>query len=163
LQIDGLRVAGGTQIKALNADVASSAGTLVFHAVADGLQIPGPQPRFFADGPLKIGGSLRFSDAARPLELTATHRLFTLNAQAVTAGRQRASLELRLPDLAPFAALMAEDVRGDATVKARLSGDLANSVLALDANVGLSGGKANWLDVLGPRVALQLSGGLSGD
>jgi translocation and assembly module TamB len=163
LQIDGLRIAGDTQIQALNADIATNAGTLTFRALLDGLQIPGPQPRLFVDDPLKISGSLRLNEASRPLELTATHRLFSLNAQAVTAGRQRASLDLRLPDLAPFAALGAQDVRGDASIKAQLSGDLASTTLAVDANVGLSGGTASWIAILGPRVALQLAGGLSAD
>src|SRR5208282_509185 len=89
------------------------------------------------------------------------HRLLSLKAQAVTAGQQGATLELHLPDLAPFARIAGQDLRGDATIKAQLAlrGPVLN--LTMDAGAGVSGGKSKWVHVLGNRVGLQLSGAVS--
>ncbi len=165
LDIEGLRIAGGTKIARLNAGLASAGGKLLMHAVVNGLQIPGPQPNFLAQDPLTLDASLLLTDALRPLDVVASHRLFTLRAHAETAaaksGRQNATLQLRLPDLAPFATFAAQDVRGNATIDAQLMHGDGENALTLDANLGLTGGTEAWIGILGPRVAVKLSGALS--
>lgn len=165
LDADGLRIAGDTQILRLHAALSASAGKLAVHGTVNGLVIPGPQPRFLVKDPLVIDASLLMNQPSRPLELTATHRLFTLHAhadtEALNAGERRAVVELNLPDVAPFAALAAQDVRGNAAINAQLTHGRSDDTLTLDANVGLKGGTADWIRILGPRVALNLSGSLS--
>jgi translocation and assembly module TamB len=165
LDADGLRIAGSTQILRLHAGLSASAGKLTVHGTVNGLVIPGPQPRFLVKDSLIIDASLLMNQPSRPLELTATHRLFTLHAhadtEAVNTGQQRAVVELNLPDVAPFAALAAQDVRGNAAINAQLTHGRSDDSLTLDANVGLKGGTADWIRILGPRVALNLSGSLS--
>jgi len=42
--------------------------------------------------------------SSKGVDLTAAHKLFALQAHAITAGDESAELELRLPDVTPFAA-----------------------------------------------------------
>ena len=99
LEIDGLQLAGSTQIARANAQLTASKGAISLRGIIEGLQIPGPQPQLLAKDPVSIDVSMRLDQAARPLVLTAEHRLFSLRAQAVTAGQQSATLDLRLPSL----------------------------------------------------------------
>jgi len=165
LDVGGLRIAGNTQISRLNAELTASAGKFAVRAVVTGLEVPGPQPRLFASDPVRLDATLKLNDKTHPLELTATHPLFNLRGSAETetgkAGRQRAAVELSLPDLAPFAAFAAQDVRGNATINAKLKRGDGDTTLTLDGAIGLTGGAAVWIGALGPRVALQLSGSLS--
>ena len=163
LTVLGLQLPGNSQIDRLTARLDADAGTLRVNAVAAGVQIPGSAPRLLATDALTLDATLGLQDAARPLSLTATHRLFTLRAEAVTAGPLHASLDLHVPELAPFAKVAGQDLSGDANVAARIAGDAAQATVALDAKVGLTGGKAAWVGVLGPRLAVQLSGAMSGE
>ena len=95
--------------------------------------------------------------------MTAAHRLFSLEAQAVTAGDQSATLDLKLPSVAPFAALAGQDVRGDAAIKAQIRRRGSGLALDLDAGAGISGGTAAWIGIVGNRLALKASGAFSDD
>ncbi len=167
LEVHGLKIAGNTQIPRLNAELAARDGKLLVHGVLDGLEIPGPQPRLFAKDPLTIDASLKLDAAARPLELTATHSLFKLRASAETAAasgaEQHATLALTVLDLSPFAAFGGMDVRGSATINARLARGGAGSTVAADVDLGLTGGAAPWIRMVGPKVMLKLEGGLTDD
>jgi translocation and assembly module TamB len=167
LDIDGLRIAGTTRISRLSAGVAARAGKLAVHAMVNGLEIPGPQPRFFAKDPVKIDASLQLNEASLPLALTATHPLLSLRGsadlEAGTSGQRSAKAEFSVGDLAPFAVLAGQDVRGNAKINARVTLGPGQTTLSLDGNVGLTGGSAGWIGFMGPRVALQLSGNLSDD
>lgn len=165
LDVDDLRLAGSTRVLRLTAQLAASAGRLDVHSVIDGLEIPGPQPRLFAAEPLKVDGSVLLSQASRPVDITASHPLLALRAHADTAaaapGGQRATVELRIADLRPFAAFAAQDVRGSSTITAQLTHERSDSTLMVDANMSFTGGTAKWLGVLGPSATLKLAGSLS--
>jgi translocation and assembly module TamB len=165
LDVDDLRLAGSTRVLRLTAQLAASGGRLDVHSVIKGLEIPGPQPSLFAAEPLKVDGSMLLNQASRPVDITALHPLLALHAHADTAadtaGGQRAKIELGVPDVAPFAAFAAQDVQGSATITAQLTHRRSDSTLLLDANLGLTGGKAQWVGIVGPRATLRLSGSLS--
>ncbi len=163
LEIDGLQLAGGTQIARANAQLTASKGAVSLRGTIEGLQIPGPQPQLLAKDPVSIDASMHLDQATRPLMLTAAHRLFFLRAQAVTAGQQSATLDLRLPNLSPFTALAGQRMHGDATIKGLLARRPGDVSLKVDASVGLSGDEPAWAAPLGKHVALQLSGALSGE
>jgi translocation and assembly module TamB len=160
LQAEALRLPGGTALDALHATLTAAGGTLRVRAVIDGVHIPGPQPQLLKDDPATIDASIRLDDAARPVELSATHRLFSLHANAVTNGQQALTLELRLPDLMPFAALLGQDVRGEGEIKAKLTRG-TDLRMTLDAGAAFAGGTAAWLGALGDRATLQLTGTLN--
>jgi translocation and assembly module TamB len=162
LEVEKLRIAGDTQVSTLNATLGSQAGLLTVNAVADGLVIPGPRPQLLRQDSLKFEASLRLNEASHPLDLSATHRLFSLRAHAVTVGEQSVSLDARLTDLAALASIAGQDARGNASVKAQLSGKPSDAHLILNADINFTGGTAPWIGIVGNRVALQLTGGLTG-
>jgi translocation and assembly module TamB len=157
LQVSRLRTPGGTQIETLNADIDADLGKAVLHAVIGGLQIPGPQPRLLADDSIKVDASLRLDDPARRLDLAATHKLFSLRAQALLTGKPTASGELRLLNLTPLAAFAGLDVHGSAVLNAQLDGFPALPHLKLDAAAALEAGTQFWAAAVGDRARLQLS------
>ena len=163
LEVTRLRVPGQLQAAALTADVAAVQGKADLHALIQGLRIPGSQPKLLEADPVKIDASVRLDDPARRVELTASHRLFGLKGQAVTAGEQSAALELRLPNLAPFAAYAAQDLRGSAVINAQLAGYPATTRVKLDANATLTPGTQVWAAAVGDRARFEFSGAFKDD
>jgi translocation and assembly module TamB len=162
LEVKRLQIPGGTQLAALDAKLTADAGMLTAKAVAEGLTLPGPQPKLFQDAPLRVDASVRLNDAKRPLELSATHRLFALKANVVTAGQQSAQLDLRLPDVAPFAAIGGQKVRGDVNIKAQITHDGKSTHLTADANANIDGGVEAWAGLVrGGSTRLQVTGELT--
>jgi translocation and assembly module TamB len=164
-EIHQLRLPGGTALATLSADVTASNGTATLQALAGGLRIPGPKRGLLEDSPLKIDALIHLNEAALPLDVSATHRLFSLNAHAEThavkGGKRTATMELRLPDLAPLAALGGQKVRGTGILKAQLQSDDTTLRMALDASAALSEGTEIWSAAVGNRAALQVSGALT--
>ena len=165
LEVDKLKLAGVVGIAKLTANLAAERGKLGMGAMVTGLEIPGPQPKFLAKDPLSITASLQLDTAGRPLEFTASHKLFALRGHAdtvqQTAGQLTALLELRVPELAPLAVFTGQDVRGSAVLSGRLVHQQNSDALGVDANLALTGGTAAWVPWVGPHVAVQLAGSLS--
>ena len=134
LLVAALKLPGGAAIGALDAELASERSTLAVHATASGLVLPGPQPRLLADAPLRLTGTLQLDAAPHPLQLNATHSLFSLQAQAVTAGTRSATFDLRLPDLAPFSALAGQALHGSSEIKGTLRQETAGLRLEAQAD-----------------------------
>jgi translocation and assembly module TamB len=163
LEVARLRVPGQLQAAALTADVGAVQGKADLHALIRGLRIPGSQPKLLEADPVKIDASVRLDDPARRVELTASHRLFDLKGQAVTAGEQSATLDLRLPNVGPFAAYAAQDLRGSAVISAQLAGYPAVTRIKLDANATLTPGTQVWAPAVGDRARLEFSGAYKDD
>jgi len=161
LQVDQLELPDGASLASLRADLSAGGGVIGLRGLVQGLRIPGPQPALLQRDALKFEASMRPKEATRPLEISATHRLFSLTAKAATAAPQSVALDLRLPDLAPLAALAGQDVRGSATLKARIERRASDTGFSLSAESALTGGEASWIAMAGERVALELSGALS--
>ena len=165
IDIGRLRLPGGVQLAALNGDLSAESGRATLHAVIGGLRIPGPRPQLLEDAPVTLDASMRLDSPTRPLDVSASHRLFSLRAAAETAapkgaGRS-ATAELRLPNLGELAALAGQNVRGSALVKAQLREDGVAVQVVLDANASLHDGTEFWSGVVGERAGLQLSGRLT--
>ncbi|HEY1312682.1 MAG TPA: translocation/assembly module TamB domain-containing protein, partial [Steroidobacteraceae bacterium] len=160
-----LRLPGGSQLASASGDLKAQSGTAQLHAVLSGLRIPGPQPQLLADSPLTLDASVRLHEAARPLQLTLTHRLFALQASAETAagkaGRREASAQLRLPNAEQFAALAGVKMRGSALIKARLQDDAAATRVTLDASAAPQVGSEFWSQAVGDSASLQLAASLT--
>ncbi len=162
MQVKQLQIPGGTQLAALNANLTAAGGKLTAHAVIDELTLPGPQPALLKDAPLTFDASMRMDQDSRPLELSATHRLFALRAHAVTAGKQSAQLDLRLHDLTPLATLGGQKVRGDATIKAEVTHDTTSTHLTADTTATLDGGSEVWAGLVrGGSTRLQLAAAMT--
>jgi translocation and assembly module TamB len=158
LEIVRLRVPGSLQAASVGADIRAEGGNAELHALIQGLRIPGSQPRLLESDPVKIDASVRLDDPARRVDLAATHRLISVKGQAVTTGAQSASAEIRLPNLAAFAALMGQELRGSAVISAQASGYPAATHLRFDANAALAPGPQVWAGLVGDRARLEFSG-----
>jgi translocation and assembly module TamB len=163
LEVTRLRLPGETQIAALDADVVASLGNAELHALVRGLKIPGAQPRLLEGDPVKIEASVRLDDPARRLELSASHRLFSLHGQAVTAGEPSATVELKLPNVTPFAAYAAQDLRGSAVINAQFDGYPHATHIKLDASATLIPGAQFWAAAVGDRARLEFLGEFKDD
>jgi translocation and assembly module TamB len=161
LDIEGLVLPAGSAIANLHAELNAVGGDIALKGVVQGLRIPGSAPTLLEKDPLKIDASMRIKDSTRPLTVAATHRLFSLNANAVTAGRQNVAFVLKLPSLAPFAALAGRALNGEATVKGRIERRESDIGCDVDADVALAGGGPGWTAMVGNRVAVGLAGALS--
>ena len=162
LLIKQLHIPGDTELADLNATLTASGGMLSTRATLTGLVIPGSQPKLFQDAPLTLDASMNLSDPKRPLELKANHRLFALTGHATTADPLTARVELRLPDVAPFAAFAGQKVRGDATLRAALTHDSKETHLTADTTANIDGGTESWAGLVkGGETRLQLAGAMS--
>jgi translocation and assembly module TamB len=157
LQIDALKIPGGAALATLNADLHADRGTLALRATAAGVVLPGPQPRVLADSALRVDARVQLNAATRPLQLTADHRLFALQVSAVTAGARSATFDLRLPDLAPLAALAGQKMRGRSELKGTLGLSSTTTRLDLEANTVLAGGATQISALLAGASRLQLA------
>jgi translocation and assembly module TamB len=160
-----LQLPGGTQLAALSADVTASGGRAALKATVEGLQIPGPQPRLFAASPLSVDAAIQLNDPTLPLDVTATHRLISLNGRTATQaphGEKRSTaVEIRLSDLAPWAALGGQKVGGTGLIKAQLQSGGEATDFVVDASAAISGGSESWLPLVGKQPTVRLSGGLT--
>ena len=165
LQIDRLRVAGSTRIAKLTANLAASGGRLGVTTILEGLEIPGPEPQFLAADAVQIDTALELDARLRPVQLTVTHPRVTLRVHMDTvadgAGSLRAALQLKIPELAPFAVFTGQDAHGSAVIDGSLTHGAAADAVTLDASIGLTGGSAAWVAAAGPRLTAQLSATLS--
>jgi translocation and assembly module TamB len=163
LEVTRLRIPGETQMAALSADVSATLGNAELHALVRGLRIPGAQPRLLEDDPVKIEAAVRLDDPSRPLVLSASHRLFFLHGRAVTAGEPGATVELKLPNVTPFAAYAAQDLRGSGVINAQLQGYPPATHIKLDASAALIPGMQIWAAAVGDRARLEFSGAFKDD
>jgi translocation and assembly module TamB len=164
LLVKKLLIPGGTELADLDANLTATGGMLTTRATVTGLVIPGSQPKLFQDSPLKLDAAVNLSDPKRPVELKATHRLFALQGHATTADELAAQLDLRLPDVTPFAALGGQKVRGTANVKAQITHDTKSTHLTADADANIDGGKESWAGLVrGGNTRLQITGAMTAD
>jgi translocation and assembly module TamB len=163
LEVAGLRVPGGVQLSRLNADLSAANGNVSLRGKAEGLQVPGPRPGLLASDPIDLDASMKLDQASRPLDLRASHRLFALRGQWLTAGTRRASLDLRLTDLTPFAALVGQDLGGTATLQGQIDYAGASARVSLNASADFQSATAGWPDMLGRHATAQLTGTLADD
>jgi translocation and assembly module TamB len=158
LVIEQLEAPGGARLAALDAQIKGDQGYVALQAGIDGLQIPGPAPRLFAESRLSLDANVRLDDPQRPLQLTANHQLFVLNTKAITAGDQSADINLRVPDLKPFASLSGAPLRGDAELVSHVDYSPALTKLTADLKSHLDGGSAAWAGLVrGGLTRLQMA------
>ena len=126
----------------------------------DGLEVPGPDPGLLRADPLDVDASIQLNDAAHVLRVSASHPLFKLEARGATAGERRFEFNMRLPDIAPFAALAAQDLHGAGSAHGVLAWPDSRMRFSLDAAVDFAARGAGWISLFGDRATLNLSGAL---
>ena len=161
LEVVALQSPGGMGLATLNADLNADGGDLTVRATAEGLVLPGPQPRLLADSPLRVDATINLKDGARPLEVSADHKLFLLQARADTAGALSATFDLHLRDLAPLAALAQQSIRGTSEIKGTVKQSSATTRLDLEARTEVAQGAPPLAKLLGGVSNLQLAAAMT--
>jgi len=159
LRIDGLRLGDGTRMTQVSAQLAASAGALAVKARVDGLSLPGPAAKLLAADPVSIDARIALNETGRPVEVTATHPLFTLHAHGASAasstGGRAATFELLLPTLTPLAALAGLDLAGNATLESEVTVGAHDTAATLTADLNVTGGTSAWARRLGLHPSLR--------
>ncbi|HEY4210578.1 MAG TPA: translocation/assembly module TamB domain-containing protein [Steroidobacteraceae bacterium] len=158
LEVLALKLPGATQLGVVNASLKAAGGLLSGHLVLDKVVIPGPNPNLLRESPVTLDATVHMNEGARPLQLTMTHTLFALRANARTAGDRGASVELSLPNLAPLAAMGGQDVKGSSTLKADVAYDGQVTKLTADAASQIQGGSGPAVSLLRGASRLQVVG-----
>lgn len=162
LRILELKVPGGAELADLAAELNADRGALGVRATAGGVVLPGPQPKLLSESPLRLHAQMRLNEPARPLQLTAEHRLFSLRAGAKTAGARSARFDLRLPDVTPLARLAGQDIRGQARLEGTVAQSPTTTHLNLDIHSDLAADASSLLSRMAEGTSrLQLAANLT--
>ena len=143
-------------------DGQQTVGPVHLHAVLDGLRLPGPQPTLLAAAPLTLDATLDPHAAGRPLDLTVSHPLLGVSGHVLTATPQRGQLALRLPDLAPLAAIGGTALAGHADLAARFSLDGPKAEISLSGPIAITGGQPQAVGLIGPTGQITLEASRDG-
>ncbi len=158
LDVQGLRLADGARLGALEARLAANGRVLTVRATASHIRLPGSHPRLLEGAPLTMDARLQLRAAHRPLQLTVTDRLLDLRARALTAGARGATFDLRLPDVSPLAALYHQDIRGSVHLSGAVAEKGATTRLDVEGTGRLRGTSlAARLLRAGTRLRLEAS------
>ena len=133
-----LPVPGGTQIGALSAQLEAGDGTITIQAYRRGLAHSRTRTRAARKRSAGLDACWHVKEAERPLEVSAEHRLFSLG-RARSPPPQRATLDLRLPQVATFAALAGQHDARRAAFEAQIEQHGSDVGLSLDADADFSG------------------------
>jgi translocation and assembly module TamB len=129
------------------------------HATIAELSIPGVRPTLFAAAPLTLDLALHPDDAGWPLDVDLAHPLLHLAGRVMTATPAQGTFDLTVSQLGPLASAVPVALDGQAglhgsfAMPARPDGDIT---LALDGDVGISGGLRQAVDLVGPDGKLAL-------
>jgi len=158
LDVESLQLPGSVSVAGIRAALTGRAGGLALDGTIDGLRIPGPAPGLLQADPIHTVAKLRLDESSRPLKLSASSRLFSLEGQANTAGKLSAVLNLRLTDIAPFATLAGQSLGGSALLKGQFMSESGTLRVAIDSSAALAAGPSTLRALLGERPLLRLSG-----
>lgn len=162
LDIERLRLPGSTGLASLVAEVKAGAGLITAHASILGLEIPGPKPALLRDSPLDVDASLRLDQDTKPLQVSATHRLFKLEGSMLTGARPAsATVAVDLPSLSAFAALIGQDIRGSAAVKGEATFAADQTRLKTSVDAALDAGNEAWSAAIGRHARLEAEGAIT--
>ena len=160
LGLQGLSLPDGARLGALEASLEADGRVLTVRSTASDITLPGPHPRLLQGSALNLDAALQLRAPQRPLQLTVTHRLFELRARLLTAGPRSARFDLRLPDLAPLAALYREDLRGSMTFSGTLAQRGAATRLEVNGSARVLGASLP-ARLLGANTRLRLEASLT--
>ncbi len=160
LDVEGLQLADGAQLGSLKANLNADGRVLTLRATANGIVLTGSQPQLLQGSPLEVDATWHLAAAGRPLQLTVTHRLLDLSAQAVTSGARSATFDLRLPDLGPLAAAYHESIRGTASLTGKAAEQGRITTLDVTGTGDLAGSSLA-AKLLGDEARLHVSGSMT--
>lgn len=169
LDVDALS-ASGAGVEHLRADFDGQEGAdplatrLHLHLTSQGTRIPGSQPTLLASAPIVADLIAQPNGAGFPITLTVSHPLLQAQTRSHLKPAPQGTIDLTLPDLVPLARLGNVDLHGHGVLHV----DYAMPVKASDAltlrlrgDVGLTGGMAQAVGLIGPDGRLALDAAMT--
>ena len=132
--------AKGLALQRLTADIQGTMGAVSLKASLAGLAAPGLPPDLLGDTPIAVTAGVVLNAPDRPVRLTISHPLLTLNVTGRTKPDLAAAYVLDLPNLAPLAAIGHQTIQGSAhiTGQATRAADGAATAAKLAADIHLT-------------------------
>lgn len=161
VKIEQLAASGATASN-VTADIAGNAGQLHLDGQVAELRVPLPNPAIFAGEPVLIHVDARLDQPDRPVHLTVRHKLFSLDANALTGAKRSVDATLTASDLSPFAAMDKVDLAGGMTLSLHAMAQGTTTTLAADGTVGITGGMQQARGLVGDNGRLRLAATLHG-
>ena len=161
LAVEGVDSAGAG-LRRLDVQAAGHAGKATLDATAEGIRLPGPKPDLLAAAPLHLTVEAGLDAPGRPVRFTLSHPLAGIDGTVRTDGALSAEATITLPDLAPLAAAGGVDVQGRSKLTVKASQHSGSTRVDLDGTIGVTGGLAPVVALLGPDATLGVSAALAG-
>ena len=159
--ISGLK-AGGAAIDSLTADIAGNQGHVSLKAAIAGLVIPGPKPDLLRSAPLTLTADAKLDDPDRPIAFTLAHPLIDRHGTAHTGGALSVVMDLRLPQLAPFAAIAGVDLQGHTELTLHAAEQGSGEQASLDGTIGLTAGLPQAVALIGGKARIGATVAMEG-
>jgi translocation and assembly module TamB len=156
LRVTGAQI-GGVRFRGLGARIRGDAGTATLTATLEGLRVPGPNPAVLESSPLELRMDATLGDSERPVTFSLSHPLISVRGRATTADRPSVTFAATLPSLAPFAAVMGMDLRGQCTVSANLSSSGGDFQATVNGTMSGVGGSAVLARLVEPAATFDMS------
>src|SRR6185437_14876925 len=121
-----------------------------------------PKPDLLASAPVTLTADARLDAPDRPIAFTLSHPLIAANGTAQTGGALALAMDLRLPDLAPFAAIGGIDLRGRTALHVQMAEHGTAEQVSLDGTLGLTGGMAQPVALIGDNATVGATVALDG-
>jgi translocation and assembly module TamB len=151
----------GLASKQLSLDATGNTGSVQLTGSADTLRLPGDHPDLFAGSAVRFQAQADLKAAGRPVTFAVLHPLANLRGVAQIRGGIRATADLAIPSLAPFAALEKADMGGNAALHITATQAGTQMTIALNGNLNTQG-TAIPARLLGRNATLSLNAVLDG-
>lgn len=120
LAIEGVASAGAA-LDRLDADLRGKDGKIAIDATLTRLRAGGIPPDLLGDAPIGVKAEARLDASPMPVDFAISHPLLQLTGKARLADQPDVSVDVTIPDLAPFSKLAGTPLHGGATLTAQLS------------------------------------------
>jgi len=154
--------AGTIGVGQFNADIEGQNGTINLTASVTGLRVPGSQPDLFAAAPFTLHAGAVLNVPNRPVTFALSHPLISASGQADLGAAPTGSMTVSIPDLAPYAAIAGENLRGHAGLTAKFARRNDAMTIDVDGTLGITGGSSAATALLGDGATFGLAGVLQG-
>ncbi|HEY5300965.1 MAG TPA: translocation/assembly module TamB domain-containing protein, partial [Acetobacteraceae bacterium] len=156
LRAEGLRASGGGA-QTVVLDARGNKGDVRVSGQLDGVTVPGKQPDILATAPLRLDAEAHLSEPGRPVIFALHHLLLEANGTA-KIDTEQGTLDVTLPDLAPFAAEAGETLAGHAALHMTAArGKTGALALDLAATLAITGGAAPAPALIGDDAHVALA------
>jgi translocation and assembly module TamB len=161
VRIDALTAAGVT-VGSATATISGNTGQVRLDGQVVGLRLPEPNGDLLAGDPLVIEADARLDTLDRPVHVTLSQKLFTVEANALTGDTRRIDATVKLANIAPLVATQKVDLQGGLTLAlhAAMEGDA--TTIGVDGTVNVTGGLQQATSLVGDAGQLHLAATVRG-